>query len=171
MIRYTCKSGEERIYYNETGLSRRRPRPRDRPVSLVWALLPTRMARKNTIPHIEERLSVGKRSVVSGRVRVRKTVRKRRQTLDIALKREEVVVRRVPVNRVVPGPVAVRRQGSVTIVPVLEEVPVVTTQLVLKEELHIETRASRVGARREVVLRSENVEVTRDRERSRPRSQ
>jgi uncharacterized protein (TIGR02271 family) len=127
------------------------------------------MARKNAIPRVEERLRVGKRSVTTGRVRVRKTVRRRRQTLDIPLKREVVAVRRVPVNRVVPGPVAVRQQGSVTIVPVLEEVPVVTTQLVLKEELHIETRATRVGARRDVVLRSENVEVTRARERQRPR--
>ena len=128
------------------------------------------MARKNSIPRVEERLSVGKRSVVTGRVRVRKTVRKRRQTLDIPLKREEAVVRRVPVNRVVPGPVAVRQQGAVTIVPVLEEVAVVTTQLVLKEELHIEMRTSRAGARRDVVLRSEDVQVTRDRERQRPRS-
>ena len=127
------------------------------------------MARKNAIPRVEERLSVGKRSVMTGRVRVRKTVRRRTQTLDIPLRREDAVVRRVPVNRVVPGPVAVRRQGSVTIVPVLEEVPVVTTQLLLREELHIEMRSSRVGARRDVVLRSEDVEVTRDRARQRPR--
>jgi uncharacterized protein (TIGR02271 family) len=120
------------------------------------------MARKNALARVEERLRVGKRAVTTGRVRVRKTVRRRRQTLDIPLKREEAVVRRVPVNRVVPGPVAVRRQGAITIVPVLEEVPVVTTQLVLKEELHIETRTSRVHARRGVVLRSEEVEVSRD---------
>ncbi|MFL6565009.1 MAG: DUF2382 domain-containing protein [Burkholderiales bacterium] len=120
------------------------------------------MARKNAIPRIEERLSVGKRTVVAGRVRVRKTVRRRRQTLDIPLERQEAIVRRVPVNRVVPGPVAVRQQGAVTIVPVLEEVPVLTTQLVLKEELHIEMRTSRVGARRDVVLRSEDVEVTHE---------
>ena len=80
------------------------------------------MAPKNAIPRLEERLSVAKRAVATGRVRVRKTVRKRRQTLDIP------------------------------------------------EELHIEMRTSRVGARRDVVLRSENVEVTRDRERQ-PRSQ
>jgi uncharacterized protein (TIGR02271 family) len=129
------------------------------------------MARKNAIPRIEERVSIGKRSVVSAGVRVRKTVRKRTRTLEIPVKREEAVVRRVPINRVVPGPVAVRRQGSVTIVPVLEEVPVVTTQLVLKEELHIEMRTSRVRARRDVELRSENIEVTRDRERERPRSE
>ena len=121
------------------------------------------MPRKSAIPRLEETVSVGKRSLLTGRVRVRKSVRRRKQTLDIPLKREEVVVRRVPVNRVVPGPVAVRQQGSVTIVPVLEEIPVVSTQLVLKEELHIETRASRRRARREVVLRSEDVEVTRDR--------
>lgn len=129
------------------------------------------MAPKNVISRVEERLNVGKRTVVTGRVRVRKTVRSRRQTLDIPLKREEAVVRRVPVNRVVTGPVPVRQQGSVTIVPVLEEVPLVTTQLVLKEELHIEMRTSRAGARRNVVLRSENVEVARDRGRQRSRSE
>src|ERR671915_2221084 len=67
---------------------------------LVWALLPVGMARKTAIPRLEESLSIAKRSVVTGRVRVRKTVRKRRQTLDIPVKREEAVVRRVPVNRV-----------------------------------------------------------------------
>ena len=120
------------------------------------------MARKTTIPRIEEDLKVGKRSAVTGRLRVRKSVRKRKQKLDIPLRRDEAVVRRVPVNRVVSGPVGVRQEGRVTIVPVLEEVPVVTTQLVLKEELHIEMRTSRVGVRRDVVLRSENIEVTRD---------
>ncbi len=129
------------------------------------------MGRKTTIPRIEERVKVGKRSAVTSRVRVRKTVRQRTQTLDIRLRRDQAVVRRVPVNRVVAGPVAVRQEGRVTIVPVLEEVPVVTMQLVLKEELHIEMRTSNVGARREVVLRSENVKVTRDSEPQRPRSE
>jgi uncharacterized protein (TIGR02271 family) len=129
------------------------------------------MARRTRIPRIEERVKVGKRSAVTSRVRVRKTVCQRTQTLDIPLRRDQALVRRVPVNRVVAGPVAVRREGAVTIVPVLEEVPVVTTQLVLKEELHIETRTTQVGARREVVLRSEDVEVTRDSEPQRPRSE
>src|SRR5688500_6520797 len=128
------------------------------------------MGRKTTVPRIEERVKVGKRSSVT-RVRVRKTVRNRRQTLDIPLRRMEALVRRVPVNRVVKGPIAVRQEKGVTIVPVLEEVPVVTTQLVLKEELHIEMRTSRVAARRQVVLRSENVKVTRDGEPQRPRSE
>jgi uncharacterized protein (TIGR02271 family) len=129
------------------------------------------MARKTTVPRIEEQVKVGKRSAVTSRVRVRKTVRQRTQRLDIPLKRDQAVVRRVPVNRVVAGPVAVRQEGRVTIVPVLEEVPVVTTQLVLKEELHIEMRTSKVAARRDVVLRSENVKVTRDSEPQRPRSE
>jgi hypothetical protein len=46
---------------------------------------------------------------------------------------------------------------------------VVTTQLVLKEELHIEMRASRIDARRDIALRSEDVDVTREGERRRPR--
>lgn len=129
------------------------------------------MARKTTIPRIEEHVKIGKRSAPASRVRVRKTVRRRKLWLDIPLRRAKAVVRRVPINRIVPGPVGVRQEGTVTIVPVLEEVPVVTTQLVLKEELHIEMRTSRVGARRQVELRSENIKVSRDSEQQRARSE
>lgn len=126
------------------------------------------MAKKAAIPRIEEKLEVSKRARLTGRVRLRKTVRRRSQTLDIPLRRDEAVVRRVPVNRVVSAPVAVRQEGAVTIVPVLEEVPVVTMQLVLREELHIEVRSARVAAQREVELRSEHIEVTRSDPPDRP---
>lgn len=79
------------------------------------------------------------------RVRIRKSARERGESADGPLWREEVQVERVPVGRVVEGPVAVRQVGDTVIVPLLEEVLVVERRLVLKEELHITKR--RVEAR------------------------
>lgn len=116
---------------------------------------------KQTLGVTEEQLEIGKREIETGRVRISKRVVHRQETVDVPLMHEEVEVRRVPVNRPVAAPVPVRQEGEVTIVSVLEEVVVVTKQLVLKEELHISRRRSETRQPQEVTLLSEQVEVTR----------
>lgn len=107
------------------------------------------------VPVIEETLQLEKRRVEAGGVRVRKVVNEREELVDEPLMREEVQVRRVPVGRVVDGPVPVRHEGDTMIIPLLEEVLVVEKRLMLKEELHVtkgevEThRPQRVRLRRE----------------------
>lgn len=64
------------------------------------------------------------------------------------LSHEEVEVERVPVDREVSAMPAIREEGDVTIVPVVEEILVVERRLRLKEELHIRK-----------VRRTEEVEV------------
>lgn len=108
-----------------------------------------------------ERLEVGTREVETGRVRLVKRVHEREETVDPPLRREVLAVRRVVVNREVEGPVAVRHEGNVMIVPVLEEVAVVTKRLMLKEELHITLRSFEAHAPQQVALRSETIEVER----------
>ena len=56
------------------------------------------------------------------------------------LQSDTVEVTRVPIDKVVDMAPEIRTEGDLTIVPVLEEVLVVTKQLVLKEELHIRRR-------------------------------
>jgi uncharacterized protein (TIGR02271 family) len=110
---------------------------------------------------VEERLEVGKREVERGRVVVRTRVDTREEIAEAGLRQEEVSVERVQVGRPVEMPPPVREEDGVVIVPVLEERLVVTTRLVLKEELRI-TRKSRTEIVREPVrLRSERAEVTR----------
>src|SRR5205085_5625885 len=110
---------------------------------------------------VEERLEVGKREVERGRVIVRTRVDTREEVAEVDLRREEVGVERVPVGRPVGTAPTVREEDGVLIVPVLEERLVVTTELVLKEEIRI-TRKSRTERVREPVrLRSERAEVTR----------
>ncbi len=102
----------------------------------------------NTIPLVEEELRLEKRSVVTGKVRVRTVVDVVEELAQASLEEETVEVTRVPVDRIVDEAPAVRTEDGVTIVPIVEEVLVVEKRLVLKEELHI---------RRQV--RTEQVEV------------
>src|SRR4051812_20472751 len=53
------------------------------------------------VPVIAEELAVGRRAVESGRVRITKQVRERREVVDQPTVTEDVVIERVPVNRVV----------------------------------------------------------------------
>lgn len=113
------------------------------------------------IPLVAETLSVGKREVETGRVRVTKVVKEHEELVDQLLRKEEVTVERVPVSRAVDGPVAVREEGDTIIIPLVEEVLVVEKRLMLREELRITRRASEVRESKRVNLRSEDIEVER----------
>ncbi|HEU4329189.1 MAG TPA: YsnF/AvaK domain-containing protein [Roseiflexaceae bacterium] len=114
-----------------------------------------------TLEVIEETLSVEKRRVETGRVRVQKLVREHEEQIDEPLLREEVEVERVPINQVIDAPVGIRQEGDVTIVPVIEEVLVVEKRLVLKEELRITRREHVERAQQTVTLRREELHVER----------
>lgn len=114
------------------------------------------------IPLYEEALSVGKRTVERGAVRITTRVSEREETVEQALRSESVEVTRVPVGRPVDTVPEPRREGDVLIVPVIEEELVVTKRLVLREELHIRTRAEERTERVSVTLRSEDAVVTRE---------
>lgn len=113
------------------------------------------------IPVTVEELDVRKRTVETGRVRVTKVVREHEEVVDEPLLREEVEVERVPVNRVVEGPVAIRHEGQTTIVPLMEEVLVVEKRLMLKEELRITKRRVEEHSPQRVTLRTEEATVER----------
>jgi uncharacterized protein (TIGR02271 family) len=114
---------------------------------------------KKKIPVLQEELEVGKRKVETGVTRVQKTVHEREEVIDQPLVKEEVQVERVPINRYVEGPVPVREEDGVTIVPLLEEVLVVEKKLMLKEELRITKRTKTVRDPQRVILRSEEALV------------
>jgi stress response protein YsnF len=67
----------------------------------------------------------------------------------------------VPIDKVVDAVPTVRTEGDVTIVPVLEEVLVVETKLVLKEEIHIRHRVETENVEVPVVLRRQRAVVER----------
>ncbi|HEU4519377.1 MAG TPA: YsnF/AvaK domain-containing protein [Microvirga sp.] len=110
---------------------------------------------------VEEEARIDKREVVTGRVRIRTRVEEAEETVRGTLDEEVVEVERVPVDRIVDAAPAVRQDGDVTIIPVMEEVLVVEKRLVLKEELHVRRRRTQESVEVPVTLRRERVEVER----------
>jgi uncharacterized protein (TIGR02271 family) len=114
-----------------------------------------------TIPVIEEALRVEKQVVETGRVVIRKSVHHETQTVDIPTQEELVHVERVRVNQVVETPPEVRYEGDTMIIPVLREEVVVSTRIVLVEELHVRKQTHTIPQRQEVQLRREEVHYER----------
>jgi len=113
------------------------------------------------IPVVVEELEVHKRTVETGRVRIRKTVTEREELIDQPLLREEVQVEHIPIQRIVDGPVAIRQEGDVLVIPVVEEVLVVEKRLILREEIRVTRRRVEEHHSERVVLRNEQVSVER----------
>jgi uncharacterized protein (TIGR02271 family) len=114
------------------------------------------------LPVVEEQVRVGKRTVEQGRVRVRKRVRERVETVEEPVMHEEVLVERVPVGRLVETPPGVHREGETIVIPVMAEVLVVQKRLMLKEEVRVTMRRREVYEEHEVTLRAEEVTIERE---------
>ncbi|PWC55018.1 YsnF/AvaK domain-containing protein [Azospirillum sp. TSO22-1] len=117
--------------------------------------------RETVVPLHEERVSVDKRRVERGIVRVTTTVREREEIVRHALEQEEVEVTRVPVGREVEERPEIRQEGDTTIIPLVEEVLVVERRLVLREEIHVRRKTRSVQAEQSVTLRSEDAVIDR----------
>ena len=86
---------------------------------------------------VAETLSVDKRVVETGRVRVRTIVDEEPVVVTETLSGNYVTVDRVPIDRVVSTVPPTRTEGDVTIVSVVEERLRVVRELVLVEEVHM----------------------------------
>jgi uncharacterized protein (TIGR02271 family) len=127
------------------------PVPREEPAETIYAVVPV----------LAEDLEVQKRSVETGKVRITKVVHEREALVDEPLWREEVEVTRVPMQRVVEGPVPVREENDTTIISVVEEVLVVEKRWMLREEIHIRKQRVETHQPQRITLRSEEVQVER----------
>jgi uncharacterized protein (TIGR02271 family) len=113
------------------------------------------------IPVIVEELDVQKRVVETGTVRITKVVHEQEALVDEPSWHDEVTVTRVPVQRVVDGPIPVRHEDDTMIVSIMEEVLVVEKRLLLKEELHIRKQRVETHQPQHITLRSEEALVER----------
>jgi len=115
----------------------------------------------NTIKVIAERLRIEKRAVEGEGVRVRIVTDEEATPASVTLRTERMEVEHVPIGRVVERAPPVREENGVTIIPVMEEVVVTETRLVLKEELHIRRVAETREHQQTVLLRRQRAEVER----------
>ena len=120
-----------------------------------------RAVSEEVIPLVEETAIVGKREVITGRVRVHTVTDAIEELARADVQRETVDVTRVPIDRIVETAPEIRTEGDVTIVPVLEEVLVVEKRLVVKEELHIRRRVESEAVEVPVSLRKQRAIVER----------
>ena len=113
------------------------------------------------VPVVVEELEVQKRVVETGKVRITKVVHERETTVDEPLWHDTVAITRVPVQRVVEGPMPVREEHGTTIISVVEEVLVVAKRWMLREEIHIRQQRIETHQPQRITLRSEDVQIER----------
>jgi uncharacterized protein (TIGR02271 family) len=113
------------------------------------------------VPVVVEELDVQKRTVETGTVRITKVVRERETLVDEPLLRENVAISRLPMQRVVEGPIPIREDNGTTIISVVEEVLVVEKRWMLREEIHSRKRRTETHQPQPITLRSEEVQVER----------
>jgi uncharacterized protein (TIGR02271 family) len=115
------------------------------------------------VPVVVEELEVQKRAVETGKVRITKVVHERATLVDEPLVRENVAISRLPMQRVVEGPipVPVREENGTTIISVVEEVVVVEKRWMLREEIHLQKQRTETHQPQRITLRSEDVQIER----------
>ena len=117
----------------------------------------TRAANENevTVPIIEERLAVGKRTVESGAARVRTTITETPVEQQVNLREEHLHVERHAVDRAVGDVPNAFKEGEITITE-HGEVPVIAKEARVVEEVTIGKEATeRVETVRDTVKRTE----------------
>ena len=107
----------------------------------------------------QEQLEISKREVERSRIVIRTRVEERDEVAELELQQDEVTVERIPRGVPVDAKPAIREEDGVLIVPIVEEQLVVTTRLILKEELRISRRTRTELVRQPVRLRSEQAEI------------
>ncbi len=116
---------------------------------------------ESVIPITREEVHVDAVPVVTGGVRVTKSVESHDEILEQALRKSRVEVKRVITNRVVDGPQPFQRVGDTLIVPVVSEVLKVEKQWVVTEEIHITERQEQETVQNKVTLNREQARVER----------
>jgi stress response protein YsnF len=119
-------------------------------------------AQPTTIPVTEEEVEVSRRVVDSGgALRLRKQVEERPVQAREPVVHEYVDVERVPLGHVVPEAPGIRREGDLTVIPVIEERLVTRKELVLVEEIRLTRRREVREVSAELTLRRESVAIER----------
>lgn len=115
-----------------------------------------------TIPIAEETISVSKREVETGRVRVRTIIDEHQEMVREALTRTQVEVERVPIDVEVLAIPLPRTEGDTLIIPVVEEVLYVRKALVVTEEIRLHRKTSTENVEQPVTVRSQRAVVERE---------
>jgi len=110
--------------------------------------------------HVEE-VAVSRRQVETAIVRIVTQTISRDHRVDEQLTHERVEIEHVPIGRIVDAVPAVREEGDLTIMPVVEEVLVTERRLMLREEVRIRRVRVTEQHTETVQLREQKAVITR----------
>ncbi len=94
-------------------------------------------------------------------MRVETVTNEREHEVSETVFKESVEVERVSIGREVVSPPEIVQNGDVTIIPVVEEVVIITRKLFLKEEIHVKRLKIPFQHQETIVLRNQEAIVTR----------
>ncbi|HEX7152723.1 MAG TPA: DUF2382 domain-containing protein [Thermoanaerobaculia bacterium] len=117
------------------------------------------------IPVVREEATVTKRTVDRGGVRVTKRVREHEEVIDVSTTYEDIEIEHVARNQWLKKPAKTRQDGDTLIIPIMEEVVVTETRILLREEVYIRRKKIKTPKTETVRLRREEIEVEDDRPR------
>ncbi|MGV3617644.1 MAG: YsnF/AvaK domain-containing protein [Fimbriimonas sp.] len=123
--------------------------------------VPTPVEDNAVIPVLKEEIRVDTERVETGGVRIHKTVHETEHLVQTPTVVEEVDVERVAIGRIVSEAPAIRMEGDVTILSVVEEILVVEKRLLLKEEIRITKTRRSIPNEDRITLRHEGIEIER----------
>ena len=109
-----------------------------------------------------ETLDVSRQINIGDKIKVETVTREHQHVVDEALQQETVEVTRVAIGREVATAPDIVQDGDLTIIPVVEEVVVVTRKLILKEEIHLKRVRTSTRHQENVMLRAQEAIVTRE---------
>lgn len=115
-----------------------------------------------TIPLSEEQMRVGKREVEAGGVRLRKIVRTEVVNQPVELKREEVVIERVPASGAQTGAGARAFEQEDVFIPLRREEAVVQKEARVREEVQVRKGSTTERQNVSEQVRKEDVEIEKE---------
>lgn len=127
-----------------------------------WSEVVTESPRGLEVPVLQEDVAVTVREVPRERVRVRRRVVTDHREVSTPVWVERVEVERVPRGVIVDRAPPSRHDGDTLVIPIVEEVPVVETRLVLREELRVRVIREREIVHQRVAVRRHEVEIERE---------
>jgi uncharacterized protein (TIGR02271 family) len=126
--------------------------------------VPKTAAETDAIPVVQEQLKIEKEQVVTGKIKIKKTVTEEVQTVNVPVFSDEYEITRVPVEKKTldTPPPAMREEGDKTIISVIREITIVEKRYEVIEEIHIRKHKREIPLTQEVRLKKENVSIERE---------
>ena len=113
------------------------------------------------VPLSAEEVSVAKKQVVTGQVKVGTVTQEIEQLVEELLELEHVEIERTTIDKQVDKAPQVREEGDTLIIPVLEEIVVVERRLLLREEVRVRRTREKQPYQERVIVRKQEAVITR----------